>query len=136
MLHPDILHELLEDEMAVARTRVGDRLRGLSLVGSCVVARVPGPTGAEVCIELDGSQFDAEPFHVAVKRNGQFVQPHEWPQFVFGSLHPVLERPFICIRGTYEYHCHPSHLMDAWDRYRTSIRLVDLLEHMLGKNGR
>lgn len=32
--------------------------------------------------------------------------------------HPSLGRPFVCMRGTREYHIHPSHTSDAWDALR------------------
>lgn len=32
--------------------------------------------------------------------------------------HPNTGRCFICMRGSREYHTHPSHLADRWDNYR------------------
>jgi hypothetical protein len=32
--------------------------------------------------------------------------------------HPLTGRPFICMRGSREYHQHPSHLVDPWDHIR------------------
>jgi len=32
--------------------------------------------------------------------------------------HPQTSRPFICMRGSREYHIHPSHLTDLWENYR------------------
>src|SRR5262245_53654496 len=29
--------------------------------------------------------------------------------------HPLTNRPFICMRGSREYHTHPSHLGDLWE---------------------
>jgi hypothetical protein len=34
------------------------------------------------------------------------------------SAHPVTGRPFICMRGSREYHTHPSHMNDPWDQLR------------------
>jgi hypothetical protein len=31
------------------------------------------------------------------------------------SPHPVTSRYFVCMRGTREYHTHPSHVGDSWD---------------------
>jgi hypothetical protein len=45
-------------------------------------------------------------------------------------------RPFACVQGTFEYHCHPSHLNDRWDTYRSTIRLADLVDHLLRNRGR
>jgi hypothetical protein len=35
-----------------------------------------------------------------------------------GSLHPLTGRPFVCMRGTREYHTHPSHIGDLWGNYK------------------
>ncbi len=41
------------------------------------------------------------------------------PTGVFnGSLHPVANRQFICMRGAREYHTHPSHVGDPWENLR------------------
>jgi len=38
------------------------------------------------------------------------------PTGVFnGGPHPLLKRPFVCMRGAREYHTHPSHVGDAWE---------------------
>ena len=34
------------------------------------------------------------------------------------SPHPLTNRLFICMRGTREYHTHPSHVGDPWDSLR------------------
>lgn len=34
------------------------------------------------------------------------------------SPHPITGRPFVCMRGSREYHTHPSHLTDHWEQYR------------------
>ena len=38
------------------------------------------------------------------------------PTNVFNaSPHPITGRPFICMRGSREYHTHSSHTTDLWD---------------------
>ncbi len=38
------------------------------------------------------------------------------PTGVFnGGPHPVTHRPFVCMRGSREYHTHPSHVADRWE---------------------
>ena len=34
--------------------------------------------------------------------------------------HPVTQRPFVCMRGTREYHTHPSHVGDLWENVKNS----------------
>lgn len=44
------------------------------------------------------------------------------PTSVFNfSAHPSTGRPFVCMRGSREYHTHPSHVNDPWD----SIKRTD-----------
>lgn len=43
------------------------------------------------------------------------------PTGVFhSSAHPSTGRPFICMRGSREYHTHPSHTSDSWDNLKGS----------------
>jgi hypothetical protein len=34
--------------------------------------------------------------------------------------HPTTNLPFVCMRGSREYHTHPSHTSDSWDNLRQS----------------
>jgi len=34
------------------------------------------------------------------------------------SKHPATGRPFVCMRGSREYHTHPSHINDPWEPLR------------------
>lgn len=132
MLHPSVLVEMLSDEVAAAHDRLGERAATLRRVGTLVTADV-----GEDRLVLDGARYDAEPFRVSVAdRSGQPVAHEGWPPGLSHGVHPVFNRPFACIQGTYEYHAHPSHLDDHWARYRAAIRLPDLLDHLLKKAGR
>jgi putative metal binding uncharacterized protein len=53
-------------------------------------------------------------------REGEFLIniPRD-PAGVFNpSVHPATGRPFICMRGSLEYHIHPSHVNDPWELLR------------------
>jgi len=124
MLHSAVLHEMLDDEVAAAEDRLGSRI--------AVIERHD-----DLVLVLDGSRYDAEPFRVTVTDAHGHDVPHErWPAGLSLGQHPVLNRPFACIQGTYEYHCHPSHLSDHWAVYRNSLRLPDLIDHLLRKASR
>lgn len=135
MLHPAVLDDLLDDEVAVARDRLGHRLTTLERRGPMMYAMLPYPGGGDAVIRLDGTYYDGQPFQVMILRNGAPVQPGEWNGVVH-SLHPVLQRPFLCMQGTFEYHCYPGHTVDPWDASRTTKRLADLVDHILTKAGR
>jgi hypothetical protein len=52
---------------------------------------------------------DGSPFSGQIPPGGQFhAGPHPRNQ----------RRPFICMRGSREYHTHPSHTNDNWEQYR------------------
>lgn len=34
------------------------------------------------------------------------------------GAHPQTNRPFVCMRGSREYHTHPQHVGDLWANYR------------------
>ena len=136
-LHPVLLTELLEDEAAVARQELGDRISGLEVVVSDVLCHLPDTSVGAATIRLEGQNYDAEPFRVSViDETGAVATQPRWPGSLFHSVHPGLGRGFVCIRGTYEYHCHPSHLGERWDTYRFSLRLPRLLDHLVRKAGR
>jgi hypothetical protein len=48
--------------------------------------------------------------------------------------HPATNRPFICMRGSREYHTHPGHVNDAWDNYRnqSGMTLLGILQQLVG----
>lgn len=43
--------------------------------------------------------------------------------------HPSTGRPFVCMRGTREFHTHPSHLNESWSQYRgmDGMELIGIL---------
>lgn len=131
MLHTELLAELLDGEINVAAERHAARCV-MSRHEACVHATLP--TG--MVIAFDGSRYDAEPFAVAAIGADHEVLPHgRWPPGLSLGEHPILGRAFVCIRGTAEYHLHPSHLLDRWDLHRGKVQLVDLLGHVLNKAG-
>jgi hypothetical protein len=137
MLQPTLAAEMLDAELEVARARLGDRVSAITRSGTTIQVLFWSPGGQPVRLELDGARYDAEPFRVAVVDDGGGVVEHgRWPAGLSHSVHPVLGRPFACVQGTFEYHCHPSHLNDRWDTYRSTIRLADLVDHLLRNRGR
>ena len=135
MLHPTLTASILDAEIAVASERLGDRVRRFCRTGTVVDVEVTN--GA--IVRFDGARYDAEPYDVsivdAVGAHGRMLPGESWPSGLNHGIHPVLGRPFICIRGTGEFHVHPSHLTDPWDAYRGRLALADLLDHILRRIG-
>ena len=45
-------------------------------------------------------------------------RPATYPDIFHAGPHSSTGRPFICMRGSYEYHIHESHRMESWDDLR------------------
>lgn len=74
----------------------------LRLVVDC--AGFPGVAPSITLANDSGTPLTTAP----VAPGGQF---HQGP-------HAATGRPFVCMRGSREYHTHESHLGDVWDNYR------------------
>lgn len=135
-LHPILLGEMLADEAGAARARHGDKLESVEVHGPDIYCRVASNVGTAI-LRFAGTNYDAEPLKFAVvTEEGDIAPQAGWPSGLFHSVHPVLDRGFTCIRGTYEYHCHPQHVADTWAAHRQTLRLPQLLGHLLKKMGK
>lgn len=48
-----------------------------------------------------------------------------------GGAHEVTGKPFICMRGSREFHTHGGHKTETWDNYRAKeANLVNLLTQL------
>jgi hypothetical protein len=135
-----LLAQLLDREVAVCAE--DPMLAGLDIAirreGHVVLVRFErGRDGRPGMFQLDCGQFDAQPPSVAMvdPDTGQDLPIERWTPGVPHSIHPITGRPFVCIQGVAEYHSHPSHLDDSWDRYRTRYRLAQTIRRLLQKAG-
>jgi len=62
--------------------------------------------------------------------NGQIMRPVGQLGYLPGN-HPFTNRPFLCIRGTWEFHVHPQHadILWEWIRSDSTYSLQYLFEH-------
>ena len=72
--------------------------------------------------------FDGQPPLIEVLDSaGQPLAPGDWPRDLTGqgiiANHPKYRRPFFCRPGVREYHEHPQHEDDPWDRHREGSTL-------------
>ena len=136
-LHPALLADMLRDEVAAARVRLGSRIAGLELEGHNVICTLEGTNVGTAFLRLDARDYDAEPMAFAVVQpDGTVADRTRWPGQLFHSVHSVLGRPWACVQGTYEYHCWPAHTADRWDALRATLRLPHLLDHLVKRAGK
>lgn len=137
-LHPDVLLDLLETEADVARGRLGSRLSTLTAHGNRVVA-IFSAHGRDWRLCLDATHYDMLPPSLSIIDEEGHPQPREnWPPgLAYQQVpdHPVLHRPWTCLRGTLEYHMYPGHSADPWEFSRGDLRIADILDHILQKCG-
>lgn len=139
-MHPRLIGRLLDEEADAVRAndflvrRVGGALHR---DGHTLVAQCAGAGGVAFELRFDGPRYDSDPLSLVVcdADSRPLPGPH-WPgALYFGQDHPILRRPFCCLRGLAEYHLHPSHVLDPWERSRPTLRFPTLLAHVLDKAG-
>jgi hypothetical protein len=137
-MHHLLVEQLIAEE--VERVRGNDLLRDrvqLEQEGTRVLVHARRPDRA-VLLALDGPNYDAEPYALMAldpESREPLAGPAWPPGLAFGSDHPVLARPWACLRGTYEYYRHTSHVAESWDQDRYRRDLPTLLGHLLARAG-
>lgn len=133
-LHPQVLGDLLDDEVDVARHRLGERVTSITVNGGTVEVTFVAQ-GATWHLHLEGSGYDRLPLSLSfVDEAGAMLPATRWPAGVpYDGLHPVLNKPWTCLRGTLEYHLFPGHTAgdDGWDANRDDHRVGDVIDHVL-----
>ncbi len=128
---------MLEEEVSVARDRLGDRIAAIDIVDTDITCRLEGTTVGTVFLRFAAINYDAEPMSFAVVTDtGEIAEQAAWPGGLFHSIHPSLGRAMACVQGTYEYHSFPGHTSDRWDAQRATLRFPHLLDHIVGKAGK
>ena len=94
------------------------------------------PERRDLVLSLDLTDYDGQP------PTAELLHPDltslaeaEWPKssdfqgIIIG--HIDYNRPWFCRRGLREYHSHPQHEDDPWDRYREKLALHAVVEELL-----
>lgn len=91
---------------------------------------------------FDCTDFDGDPPTLELlTADRTLLAFDQWPKDLAGggivANHPIFKRPFICRRGLREFHTHPEHEDQPWDRFRESLTLpqvaLELLEDLQRK---
>jgi hypothetical protein len=110
---------------------------GLVLPGGAQTARripILGRQRRDLVLVIDCANWDGTPPEFDLRhRNGDPLA--EWPKGTTnGGIargHPFYGRPFFCRPGTREYHSHPVHADDPWDKYREGTTLAGIVMGLL-----
>lgn len=95
---------------------------------------IAADNGKRYHVMLDLEDYDVEPARLYVlDERGEIT----WDRtklpplpFLNGTKHPIEERDFFCIPGTYDYHSHPLHKHEQWDALRNSTPLAALVSNL------
>jgi hypothetical protein len=134
-----LLEDLLDAELAAIQASLdqSSSVRAWREGSDILVAFDADRNGAPGVFRLSCDQFDTEPPSVAMLDPQTRTElPHEhWTPGVSNGGHPLTSKPFVCLQGVAEYHSHPSHTNDSWDRYRYRFRLTQTVRRLLEKAG-
>ncbi len=85
-----------------------------------IVFRAEGKRPTMIRTDFEGWPEVPPSVRIATPERKTLVPPLQGGPGIFNpSQHPATSEPFICMAGVREYHTHPSHVSDHWDRYRT-----------------
>jgi hypothetical protein len=129
-LHIHYVVETHESQLAQgAGLVVGNRF-----VGQVFNAPIFGSARSEeFVLALDLTDYDSQPPTAELLQTDGTSLPRErWPKDIQGGGivpdHPDWRhRPFFCRPGTREYHSHPQHEDDPWDRHREGMSLSNFV---------
>ena len=93
------------------------------------------PVARQLILHLELSGYDATPPTAELLLADRSPLPaEEWPVLGNGGIvprHPDFQRPYFCRRGLREYHSHPQHEDNPWDRYREGLPLHAIVLELL-----
>jgi hypothetical protein len=137
----DLYIRFVKTERALVECAVNTGLLSARGGGTALLYRVPDlgkpPTQRELILRMDLTDYDGQPPTAELLLPDRTTLPAaEWPKAVGNQgivrEHPDYGRPFFCRRGLREYHSHPQHADDPWDRHREGLSLAALVIELLG----
>lgn len=118
MAHEMLVRHLVADELAIVTPRFLER-EGWTLNATefpHLDVTIQGSKSLRVRLNYEDWP-DRPPSAELLEPNGEVLTG---PPFTIFNMHPhpTTGRPFICMRGFYEYHTHYSHVSELWEQYR------------------
>lgn len=102
-----------------------------------VVPDLGAPTEERrLILHLDLTDFDGQPPTAELLRDDRELLPAaEWPRSLSQQAivhnHRDFNRPFFCRPGLREFHTHPQHEDEPWDKYREGRPLHSIVTELL-----
>ena len=94
------------------------------------------PERRDLVLSLDVTDYDGQPPTAELLHPdltplslGEWPKSSDWQGIIIGHLY--YDRPWFCRRGLREYHTHPQHEDDPWDKYREGLALYTVVEEVL-----
>jgi len=94
------------------------------------------PKSRDLVLSLDVTDYDGQPPtaellypNLSPLSQAEWPKSSDWQGIVIGHL--SYDRPWFCRRGLREYHTHPQHEDDPWDKYREELALHTVVEEIL-----
>lgn len=90
------------------------------------------PQGRQLRLRLQCEDWNEQPPAIELLAwNGTYLDviPTSSTNIFNGTNHRYTGRPFICMRGSREYHTHESHISDSWEQLkeRPEFRLGEIV---------
>ena len=129
--------------LRLLESQVAQAVDGLSLPGQPRLYNVPilgRYQQRPVIVRMVADGFDSQPPTAELwDQQAQPLSPELWPREASGggivggySLYP---RPFFCRPGLREFHDHPEHENEPWDKYREGFTLHGIALGLLNDLG-
>ena len=94
------------------------------------------PVERRLVLHLDLTDYDGQPPTAELLHEDRSPLPaKDWPlalgQQVIVRDHRDYKRPFFCRRGLREFHSHPQHQDEPWDKHREGLPLHSIVMELL-----
>jgi hypothetical protein len=149
-VHPDDVAEYVVEEVERTRQRLAARADlnvasvdledDVQLYVAFAGVDLSQSSRRRLVAHLDCTDFDGQPPTAELMLPDRTpLPPGQWPKDLIEQgivqNHPDFKRPFFCRPGFREFHTHPQHEDEPWDKYRESITLehvvIDLLDDLV-----
>ncbi len=120
MAHPEISKRLFDKDVAALTEEAAKSLRFAVNSKEFPTLDVTVEHSKPIRLRFQCEDWDDQPPSIELLNPDGTAYDGTMPSNnVFnGAAHPKTGRRFVCMRGSREYHTHPSHVNESWGAYR------------------